>query len=201
VSSADGDVFGRALRAELRDIEAGEDLAASVIARYRTSRRRRLSVAGSAAAVFLAGLAALLTLVVLPGQPGTAELRLSSYRLTLPDRYRVTTPSSAIPAGSQQKVMAAVGSDGRCVAMSLTAPFRPGPDGDPNIPRDASPVSVGSYRAWLTGQGCGAHGPQYGLVFEMAAAGGRIQDLTIESSGLSRAAFISLVAANLSSSS
>jgi hypothetical protein len=198
VSTADSDAFRLALQAELHDIVASDDLAVSVIAHYRKSRRRRLSLAGSMGAILLMGLVVMLSLVIIPGHAGTAELQLASYRLTLPDRYHVTTASPAISGGSQQKVMAAVGSDGRCVAMTLTAPFRPGPGGDRNIPRDASAVTVGPYRAWLTGEGCGVHGPQYGLVFEMAAPAGRIQDLTIESSGLSRAAFISLVTANLS---
>jgi hypothetical protein len=199
VSATDADVFRIALRAELHDIVASDDLAVWVIARYHQSRRRRLSWSSALGAVLLAGLGVLLSLVISPGHARPPELQLSSYRLRLPDRYHVTTTSPDISAGSQQKVMAAVGSDGRCVAMSLTAPFRLGPAGDPNIPRDAPEVTVGAYRAWLTRDGCGVRGPQYGLVFEMAAPAGQIHDLLIESSGLSRAAFISLVSENLSS--
>lgn len=198
MSAADGDEFGVALRAELLFLVASDDLAASAIARYRASRRRGRSLA-AVGVTLLAGLGVLLSLVTSPGQTGPAELRLSSYRLTLPDRYHVTTTSPAISAGSQQKMMAAVGADGRCVSMQLTAPFRLGAATDPNIPRGAPEVAVGGYRAWLTRDGCGPRGPQHGLVFEMAAPDGQIQDLLIGSSGLSQAAFISLVSANLSS--
>ena len=199
MSAADGDVLRLALRAELHGLVASDDLAASVIVRYRASRRRRLSCISALAVMLLAGLGVLLGLVSSPGHTGPDELQLSSYRLRLPDRYHVTTTAPVISAGSQQKVMAAVGSDGRCVAMQLTAPFRPGPAGDPNIPRGAPEVTVGAYRGWLTQDGCGSRRPQHGLVFEMAAPAGQIQDLMIESSGLSQAAFISLVSANLSS--
>jgi hypothetical protein len=198
VSAAGGDELRAALRDELLFLAAGDDLVASVIARYHAGRRRRRSCA-ALGVTLLAGLAVLLGLVGSPGGTGPAELRLSSYRLKLPDRYQITNTSPVISANSQQDVMAAVGSDGRCVSMQLTAPFRPGPAGDPNIPRGARKVAVGAYHAWLTQGGCGSRDPQYGLVFEMAAPDGRIQDLMIESSGLSQAAFITLVSANLSS--
>jgi hypothetical protein len=198
MSTADGDELRLALRAELRNLVASDDLATSVIARYHASRRRGLSCAAVVGAL-LAGLGVLLGLVISPGHTGPAELQLSAYRLRLPDRYHFTNMTAAVPASSQRKVMAAVGSDGRCVSMQLTAPFRPGQTGDPNIPRGAPEVAVGAYHAWLTQDGCGSRGPQHGLIFEMAAPDSQIQDLLIESSGLSQAAFISLVAANLSS--
>jgi hypothetical protein len=198
MSTAGGDELRLALRAELHYLVASDDLAASVIARCHASRRHGLSCAAALGAV-LAGLGVLLGLVGSPGHTGRAELRLSSYLLRLPDQYQVTNAPAAISAGSQQKVMATVGSDGRCVAMQLTAPFRLGPTGDPNIPPGAPEVAVGAYRAWLTQDGCGLRGPQHGLVFEMAAHDGQIQDLMIESSGLSQAAFISLVSTDLSS--
>jgi hypothetical protein len=198
MSTAGGDELRVALRDELLFLVAGDDLAASVIARHRASRRRGRSCV-AALGVVLAGLGVLLGLVSSPGHAGPAELRLASYRLKLPDLYHVMNTPPAISAGSQQKVMAAVGSDGRCVSMQLTAPFRFGPAGDPNIPRGAPEVAVGAYHAWLTQDGCGSRSPQHGLVFEMAAPDGQIQDLLIGSSGLSQAAFISLVSANLSS--
>jgi hypothetical protein len=203
MSTVAGDEFGAALRDELLFLVASDDLAASVIARYHARRRVGFSCAAALGTV-LAGLGVLLGLVSSTGHTSPAELRLSSYQLRLPDRYHVTNTSPAISAGSQQKVMAAVGSDGRCVSMQLTSPFRLrpsglGPSGDPNVPQGAPEVAVGSYHAWLTQDGCGLRGPDHGLVFEMAAADGQIQDLMIESSGLSQAAFISLVSANLSS--
>jgi hypothetical protein len=198
VSTGGGDELRAALRDELLFLVASDDCVASVVARYHASRRRRRCCA-AIGVTLLAGLAVLVGLVSSPGGSGPAELRLSSYRLRLPDRYQVTNTSPVISADSQQHMMAAVGSDGRCVSMQLTGPFRLGPAGDPNIPRGAPEVAVGAYHAWLTQGGCGSRDPQYGLVFEMAAAGGRIQDLMIESSGLTRAAFISLVSANLSS--
>jgi hypothetical protein len=198
MSTVEGDEFRTALRNELLFLIASDDLAASVIARYHT--RRRVGFSGAAAlGVVLAGLGVLLGLMSSAGPTSPAELRLSSYQLTLPDRYHVTNTSAAISAGSQQKMMAAVGSDGRCVSMQLTAPFRLGTFGDPNVPQGAPEVAVGGYHAWLTQDGCGSRGPDHGLVFEMAAADGRIQDLMIESSGLSQDAFIALVSANLSS--
>lgn len=198
MSTAGGDELRAALRDELLFLVASDDLAASVIARHH-ARRRRGRFCAVALGVVLAGLGVLLGLVSSPGHTGPAELRLSSYRLRLPNRYHVTNTSPAISAGSQQKVMAAVGSDGRCVSMQLTVPFRLGPAGDPNIPRGAPEVTVGAYHAWLTQDGCGSRSPQHGLVFEMAAPDGQIQDLMIGSSGLSQAAFISLISANLSS--
>jgi hypothetical protein len=198
MSTAGGDELRVGLRDELLFLVASEDLAASVIARHHASRRRGRFCA-ALGVTLLAGLGVLLGLVSSPGHTGPAELRLASYQLRLPDRYHVSNTSPVISAGSQQKVMAAVGSDGRCVSMQLTAPFRLGPAGDPNIPRGAPEVAVGAYRAWLSQDGCGSRGPQHGLVFEMAAPDGQIQDLLIESSGLSQAAFISLVSANLSS--
>jgi hypothetical protein len=201
MSTVGGDEFGAALRDELLFLVASDDLAVSVIARYHKRRRVGVSCAAALGTV-LAGAGVLLGLV--SSTPTPAELRLSSYQLRLPDRYHVTNTSPAISADSQQKMMAAVGSDGRCVSMQLTSAFRlepsgPGPSGDPNVPPGAPEVAVGRYHAWLTQDGCGLRGPDHGLVFEMAAAGGQIQDLMIESSGLSQAAFISLVSANLSS--
>ena len=189
-----------ALRAELRDVEPGDGLAATVIARYRRGRRRR-AAGGATLVTAIAGIGVLLGVTGAPG-PRPVQLHVSSYTLTLPDRYHLALPPQPISPASQQKVAAAAAADGHCVSMQLTAPFSPGTTGDPNIPRGAPVVTVGPYHAWLIPGGCSVRIPlnrQHQLVIEMSAPHGQIQDLVIGASGLSPAALASLVARNLSS--
>jgi hypothetical protein len=190
-----------ALRAELRDVEPGDGLAATVIARYRRGRRRRAAGAATLSTAIVA-IGVLLGVTSAPGRPSPVELHVSSYTLTLPDRYHLAHSPRPISPASQQRVAAAAAADGRCVSMQLTAPFSPGTAGDPNIPRGAPEVMVGPYHAWLIPGGCSSRIPlnrQHQLVIEMSAAHGQIQDLVIGASGLAPDALISLVARNLSS--
>jgi hypothetical protein len=190
-----------ALRAELRDVVACDGLAATVIARYRRGRRRRVTGAAALGTVMV-GIGVVLGVTGALGGPSPVQLHVSSYTLTLPDRYHLARPPEPISPASQQKVAAAAAADGRCVSMQLTAPFSPGATGDPNIRRGAPEVTVGPYHAWLIPGGCSTHIPldrQHRLVIEMSAPHGQIQDLVIGASGLSPAALTALVARNLSS--
>jgi hypothetical protein len=86
--------------------------------------------------------------------------------------------------------------------LMLTPPFRPtapGSGGDPNIPPGARGIGVGHYRAWLIPGGSERPGGLT-LVIEGARGGGtgQIEDLVINSTGLSQAALVSAVAAGLS---
>jgi hypothetical protein len=92
----------------------------------------------------------------------------------------------------------AAASSGGCVIMLLTSPFSTRGTGDPYIPRGARQVRLGRYRAWLVPPGYSRPGDGAGLVIEGAAPDRRVQDLVIGSSGLSQAALVSLVSANLS---
>ncbi len=127
------------------------------------------------------------------------------------DTGSTTDPGESPLSVDQPKIAAAATSAGGCVLMMITASFTPaapGSKGDPNIPPGAKQVAVGMYQAWLVP--VGYWGPPYvpphsakprveGLVIEVRTPGRQIQDLVIGSSGLSRAALISLVSNNLSS--
>lgn len=93
--------------------------------------------------------------------------------------------------------MAAAVESGACLVMLLTSPFISSTRGDPNLPRDARPLALGHYRAWLIPHGYWWPGGATVLI-QRAEPGGRLQDLVITSTGLSRPAMVSLVSAGLS---
>jgi hypothetical protein len=201
------------LEIELDDVVPGDGLADVVIARYRRGRRRRVAGAIGLVIVF-AGIGAPLGLrASTPPDPGYAVLRLAAYTLTLPGQYQLVAARSApcrsdysgsVPGpaapGDQRAAVAAADPSGRCIILMLTPPFKPkapGSGGDPNIPHGARSITVGRYHAWLIPDGYGRSGG-VAVVIEGPARSGQIQDLVINSTGLSRAALISVVSAGLS---
>jgi hypothetical protein len=191
-----------ALASELSDVLPDDQLAGAIIARHRASRRRRFSGAVGIVTVF-AGVGVSLGLTGVPGtsRPDHVPLRLASYTLELPGQYHPLAVSSAPcgpanPAAAPGAAAAAVGS-GACLVMLLTSPFISSTRGDPNLPRDARPVALGHYRAWLIPHGYWQPGGAT-VVIERAEPGGRLQDLVITSAGLSQSATLSLVSAGLS---
>jgi hypothetical protein len=203
------------LEIELGDVGPGDGLADVIITRYRRGRRRRVAGAIGLVMVF-AGIGVPLGLgASAPRDPGPTVLRLTTYTLTLPGQYQLVAArsaacrprgSSTVARGYQQPgldMAAAADPSGPCVLLMLTPPFRPaapGSRGDPNIPRDAQGITVGRYRAWLVPGGYGQPG-RITLVIEGTARGkvtGQLQDLVINSTGLSRAALVSAVSAGLS---
>jgi hypothetical protein len=196
-----------ALDSELDDVTPRAGLADLVIARYRKGRRRRFAGVVGLFVVFVgigvpAGIAS--TSGGAPdgaaGRSGPVALRLGSYTLTLSDRYHLSdarTAPCATGAGAGQEVAAVA--PGVCVLMFFmpsAAPEQvgsgqagPGPAG-PDVPRGATEVTVGRYRAWLAPPGSG-DGPS--LVVE-----GDVRDLVISASGLPRSALVSLVSVGLS---
>jgi hypothetical protein len=203
-----------ALASELSDVLPDDQLAGAIIARHRAGRRRRVASAVGLATVF-AGVGVSLGLAGVPGtsRPDHVPLRVANYTLELPGQYRSVAVSSAPcgpgnggirhgpaqtgkPAAEPGAMAAAVGS-GACLVMLLTSPFISSMRGDPNLPRDARPLALGHYRAWLIPQGYwrpdGAT-----VVIERPEPGGRFQDLVITSAGLSQPAMVSLVSAGLS---
>ena len=205
------------LEIELGDVVPGDGLADVIITRHRRGRRRRVAGAIGLVIVF-AGIGAPLGLrASTPTDPGRTILRLGAYTLTLPGQYQLvaarsapcgpryvgTVPGAAAAAGYQQagpEAAAAADPSGGCVVLLLTPPFKPkapGSRGDPNVPRGARGITVGHYHAWLIPPGYARSGGVT-LVIEGAAGTGRMQDLVINSTGLSRAALISAVSAGLS---
>ena len=184
-----------ALDSELDDVTPHAGLADLVIARYRKSRRRRFAGVVGLFVVFVgigvpAGIAS--TSGGAPdgaaGRSGPVALRLGSYTLTLPDRYHLgdaRTAPCATGAGAGQEVAAVA--PGVCVLMFFMPPTVPGRAG-PDVPRGATEVTVGRYRAWLV-----PSGDEPALVIE-----GDGRDLVISASGLPRSALVSLVSAGLS---
>jgi hypothetical protein len=115
---------------------------------------------------------------------------------TAPTGNAAPTANKAGNPAEPAAMAAAVGS-GACLVMLLTSPFVPSMRGDPNLPRDARPVALGHYRAWLSPHGYWQPGGTT-VVIERAEPGGRFQDLVITSAGLSQPATVSLVSAGLS---
>ena len=200
------------LEIELDDVVPGDRLADVIITRYRRGRRRRVAGAIGLVMVF-AGLGVPLGLGASTApDPGHTVLRLDAYTLTLPGQYQlVAAPSASCrPRGGgtvtpthQQPgpgMAAAADQSGGCIVLMLTPPFRPtapGSGGDPNIPPGARGIGVGHYHAWLIPDGSGG----IALLIEGATRGGgtgQIQDLVINSTGLSQAALVSAVSAGLS---
>jgi hypothetical protein len=203
-----------ALASELSDVLPDDQLAMTIIARHRAGRRRRVAGAAGLAIVF-AGVGVSVGLTSVPGtsRTGDVPLRLAPYTLELPGQFHSVAVSSApcgprnggthpspAPTGNPAAgpgAMAAAVESGACLVMLLTSPFISGMRGDPNLPRDARPVALGQYRAWLIPHGYWHPGGTT-VVIERAEPGGRLQDLVITSAGLSQPAMISLVSAGLS---
>ena len=203
-----------ALASELSDVLPDDQLAGAIIARHRAGRRRRVAGAVGLAIVSV-GVGVSLGLTRAPGtsRPGHVPLRLAPYTLELPDQYRAVAASSA-PCGpgnggnhpgpaptenpaSERVAMAAAVESGACLVMLLTSPFVSSTRGDPNLPRDARPLTLGHYHGWLIPNGYWRPGGTT-VVIERAEPGGRLQDLVITSAGLSPPAMVSLVSAGLS---
>ena len=193
-----------ALDSELDDVTPHAGLADLVIARYRKGRRRRFARVVGLFVVFVgigvpAGIAS-----TSGGAPdgaaassGPVALRLGPYTLTLPDRFHLSdagTAPCATGAGAARQTAtretAAVAS-GVCVLMFFMPPASQGQAG--GMPRGASEVTVGRYRAWFAPPGYVVSGDGPVLVIE-----GDGRDLVIGASGLSRPALTSLVSAGLS---
>jgi hypothetical protein len=214
-----------AIECELDDVLPRDGLAAVVIARHRKVRRRRIAGAVGLVVAF-AGIGVPLGLTSsgqtssgLPSPGGGAAartspvvLRLASYSLKLPGKYRPISPkavpcASAVasagasltavsPAGASltaassaapRQAVAAATSSG-CVVMLLT----PRAQGAPAMPRDAQPVTAGRYQAWLVPpQRAGAVAD---LVIEEP---GQVQDLVISASGLDQTALVALARTDL----
>ena len=105
------------------------------------------------------------------------------------------TPDEAAvarPAGEEHGPAVAAASSGVCILMFL-APLSGAGRADPNVPRDAEPLAVGHYRAWLAPRGYSPAGDGTALVIE-----GDGRDLVIGAAGLPRSALVSLVSAGLS---
>ena len=201
-----------ALESELDDVTPRDGLAALVIARHRKGLRRRFAGVFGLFVVF-AGIGVPIGVAGTSGpsgslgslgsaRPGPVALRLGSYTLTLPDRYYLTDAAAGPCAGTAvprprltEEQQAAAATSGVCIQMFLTPPFGPG-QADPNLPRGAKEVTVGSYRAWLAPRGYAPAGDGAALLIAGGAAPGR--DLVIGASGLSQSALVSLVSAGLS---
>jgi hypothetical protein len=132
------------------------------------------------------------------GRSGPVALRLGSYTLTLPDRYHLSdarTAPCATGAGAVQEVAAVA--PGVCVLMFFMPPAGPGRPG-PDVPRGATEVTVGRYRAWLAPPGHVLAGNGPALVRPALVIEGDGRDLVISASGLPRSALVSLVSGGLS---
>ena len=193
------------LMSELDDVTPGDGLADLVIARYRRGRRRRFAGVFGLFVVF-AGIGVPIGVASASGgtptRSGPVVLRLGSYTLALPDRYHLTdvnaspcaagAAAAARPAGEEHGTAVAAASSGVCILMFL-APLSGSGRADPNVPRDAKPLTVGHHRAWLAPRGYSPVGDGTALVIE-----GDSRDLVIGASGLPRSALVSLVSAGLS---
>jgi hypothetical protein len=199
-----------ALDSELDDVTPSARLADLVIARYRKGRRRRFAGVVGLFVVFVgigvpAGIASTSggTPDGAAGRPGPVALRLGSYTLTLPGRYHLSdakTAPCAAGAGAVQEVAAV--SSGVCVLMFFMPPARPGRAG-PDVPRGATEVTVGPYRAWLAPPGYVPSGDGPALVHAALVGTALViegdgRDLVIGAAGLPRSALVSLVSAGLS---
>ena len=194
-----------ALDSELDDVTPHAGLADLVIARYRKGRRRRFAGVVGLFVVFVgigvpAGIAS--TSGGAPngaaGRSGPVALRLGSYTLTLPDRYHLSdarTAPCATGAGAVQEIAAVA--PGVCVLMFFMPPAGPGRPG-PDVPRGATEVTVGRYRAWLAPPGHVLAGNGPALVCPALVIEGDGRDLVISASGLPRSALVSLVSGGLS---
>ena len=198
IQADDGFNLKMALECELDGVVPYDGLAGSVITRYRRAIRRRVAGAVSVV-VALAGIGVPLGLTLSgssggaagtgPAGSGPVLLRLASYTLKLPGRYRPDAQdnSAQCDIGVEEQpaeTAAAVSSSGECMVMTLT---------QSELPRSAREVAVGRYRAWLVPSGYWP-GARSGLVIDRPGS-----DLVIASSRLAPAALVSLVSAGLTS--
>lgn len=201
-----------ALASELSDVLPDAHLAGAIIARHRASRRRRIAAVVGLVAVCVGVSLGLTRAPGTPG-PGRATLRLAPYTLELPAQYHPVAVGSA-PCGpgtggthpgpaaagnpaADKGAMAASVASGACLVMVLTLPFTSDAREGLNLPRDARPVALGHYHAWLAPHGYWRPGGAT-VIIERPEPGGRLQDLIITSAGLSPPAMVSLVSAGLS---
>ena len=209
-----------AVECELDDVVPRDGLAGVVIARYRRGRRRRRLAGAFGLLVACAGIGVPVGLLNSGpsasqdaaaayggGSPaddgGPVVLRLASYELKLPGRYRSAKAAScaaavpsvpsvasvaapAVPAqrSAAEATEAAAISSGACVVMMLAPVSTSGV-----LPRGARPVTAGHYRAWLLP----ASSPRaVSLLIDGPSA-----DLVIGSDGVSQSALLDLVGAGL----
>ncbi|HEX6522328.1 MAG TPA: hypothetical protein VF070_20325 [Streptosporangiaceae bacterium] len=201
IQADDGFNLKMALECELDGVVPYDGLAGSVITRYRRAIRRRVAGAISVV-VALAGIGVPLALTLSGGSGDTAStgsagsgsvlLRLASYTLKLPSRYRPNDATAApCDIGVEEhsaETAAAASSSGGCLQMMLAPPASPAV----TVPRGSEEIAVGRYRAWLVPSGYWP-GARSGLVIDRPGS-----DLVIASSGLSAAALVSLVSTGLS---
>jgi hypothetical protein len=213
-----------ALDSELDDVTPRAGLADLVIARYRKGRRRRFAGVVGLFVVFVgigvpAGIASTSgstsgsTSDGAAGRAGPVALRLGSYTLTLPDRYHLSDAKTApCTTGAGAGLQVAAVASGVCVLMFFMPPAGPEQTG-PAVPRGASEVTVGRYRAWLAPPGYVLSGDGPALVHTAPVRTALVhpapvrtalviegdgRDLVIGASGLPRSALVSLVSAGLS---
>jgi hypothetical protein len=206
-----------AVECELDDVVPRDGLAGVVIARHRRGRRRRLAgafglllaCAGIGVPVGLmssgSGTPAHDASAAYGGSPdegGPVVLRLASYALKLPGRYRTGSAKAAQCAGVEPAVPAqrpaspddvapvAAVSSGACVVMMLT----PAGPVSGELPRGARQVAAGHYRAWQLPATYWRSGSSAvaGLLIE-----GPTADLVIGSDGVSQSALLDLVGTGL----
>jgi len=206
-----------AVECELDGVAPAPGLAGVVIARYRRGRRRRF-VGAFGLLVACAGIGVPVGLLssgpsashdaaaAYGGSPldggGPVVLRLASYALKLPGRYRAGSVKSAscaaaVPAVPAQRSsvgeateVAAV-SSGACVVMMLAPGTGTGTGtGTGSVPRGARQVTAGHYRAWLL--------PASSPGAVSVLVDGPSADLVIGSDGVSQSALLDLVGAGLS---
>jgi hypothetical protein len=194
-----------ALMSELDDVTPRAGLADSVIARHRKRRRRRFAGVVGLFVVFVGigvpvGIASTSSGASdgAAARSGPVSLRLGSYTLTLPGRYHLSDAETApCAAGTGPREEAAAVASGVCVLMFFMPSASSGQAGQ-DVPRGASEVTVGRYRAWLAPSGYVPSGDGPVLVPTAVVIEGDGHDLVIGATGLSRSALVSLVSAGLS---
>jgi hypothetical protein len=165
--------LGRALRAQLHelvvDMAPRHDLCSAVMRQHQSRRRRSRMRAGLATLAVAAAVAVPLSMAATGGGASPrAQVRLASFTFGLPAGYRplpstrralcalgigVFPPPQRPVFGPHRlpayaKMRSAANADGGCLALLLTAPFKPGTNAAPVPPASARQVAVGPYRAW-----------------------------------------------------
>jgi hypothetical protein len=131
------------------------------------ARRRRVRTVGAMVALAVVAGAAIVVTAGGAGTPAPSpQLRLASFKLSLPEHSQVLAPGShrclpamlmypgtSVPSGgpanpTEPAIVSAVTADGGCISVLLTSPFTPGSSGAPTPFMDeqsAKPVQIGSY--------------------------------------------------------
>jgi hypothetical protein len=192
-----------AVECELDDVVPRDGLAAVVITRYRRARRRRIA---GAVSLVLACAGIGVPLGVLSSGGGApaktaaspAMLRLGSFTLTLPGRYRVSSTRTAPCAAAVPPVRAvatvAAASSGGCVVM-LLLPSASAGAADGRV-LGAREVAVGHYQAWLVPAGYWRDEATSALVID---GSGPSQELVLSASALQSNTLAELAGAGLRS--